>query len=100
MAKKPAVESYIALQAQNEPLIDHEDYHKCGQCLKNMIRYQVACEFTRQGKIGTEYISEMEEEVKSRWEDTFLFKEITRLKATGLTLQQAISEMEKRGYTP
>lgn len=97
---KPNKDSYIELQAKSAPLLDHEDYHKCGICLKNMIRYQVACEMSRQGKVNNDYITEMEAEVKSRWEDSYLFKEISRLKKTGLTLEQAIKEMEGRGYIP
>lgn len=92
--------TYIELSAK-EPLLDHKDnVEKCGQCLKGLIRYQVACEFLRQGKIGPENIAPMEEEVKKRWEDTFLFKEIARLRKTGLTLEEAIEEMQGRGYTP
>jgi hypothetical protein len=99
--KKPDLTaSYIELQAKEPPLLEHEDYQKCGQCLKNMIRYQVACEFARQGKIGPEYITELEQEVKARWEDTILFKEIAKLRKSGLTLDEAIAVMEKKGYIP
>ena len=100
MPKQPDLISYVELQAKSPPLLDHEDYHKCGQCLKSMIRYQVACELSRQGKIGPEYILEMEDEVKARFQDSYLFKEITKLKKTGLTLEEAIKEMEIRGYYP
>jgi hypothetical protein len=100
MAKNPDRTSYIELKAKESPFVDHKDYHKCGQCLKEMIRYQVACEFLRQGKISNDYIAEMEEEVKTRWQASYLFKEVTRLKQTGLTLEEAIKEMETRGYIP
>lgn len=100
MANKNDLNSYIELQAKSSPILDHEDYQKCGLCLKNMIRYQVACELSRQGKISPEYITEMETEVKLRWEQSYLFREISRLRKTGLTLEDAIKKMEGRGYYP
>lgn len=100
MSQKPDLTSYIELQAKTAPLLDHEDYNKCGQCLKSMIRYQVACELSRQGKIGNEYITDMENEVTLRWQESYLFREISRLKKTGLTLEESIKAMESRGYYP
>lgn len=97
--KKNLATSYITHQAETEPFLEHHD-GKCGQCLKNQIRHDVAKEFLLQGKVSVDFITAYEAEVKRRWENTYLFKEIQKLKNQGLTLDEAIKEMENRGYIP
>ena len=95
--KKTIIEDW----ASREPFLDHEDYKKCGSCLREVLRKEVAQEFMREGKINNNYLAPLEKEVTRRFQESFLFKEITRLKKEeGFTLDEAIAKMEKMGYYP
>ena len=81
--------------------LDHSDYKKCGQCLKEVIKSEVAKELVVSGKISDEYMLELFNETDRRFKDSYLYKEIQRLKTEeGKTIHEAIALMEKKGYYP
>lgn len=87
--------------ATQEPFLDHKkDFDKCGTCLKQMLRKQVAEEFVVRGLISNDYLTEYEAEVTKRFQKSYLFKEIKRLTKDGKTLDEAIAIMESRGFYP
>lgn len=80
--------------------LEHKDYNKCGLCLKEVINSEVAKEMVKVGKITNDFLKEYEAETKRRFQDSFLFKEIHRIKNSGKTLNEAIKEMEDKGFIP
>lgn len=81
----------------NDPYIEHEDYNKCGLCLKEKIRSTVAKEFLDAGKLNAENLKEMFAEVERRWKETELFKRVIDILSQGKTIEQIDEELKKEG---
>ena len=79
------------------PYIEHEEYEKCGLCLKNKIHSQVANEFLQAGKLSAENLTEMFAEVDRRWEETELFQRVRKMLSQGKTLEQISEELSQEG---
>lgn len=92
--------TFIERMANLEPHLEHQDYEKCALCLKQVINFEVAKEMISCGKKDDSYMKEYEREVNKRFQNSFIFKEIHRIKSTGKTLDEAVSELEKMGYIP
>ena len=90
----------IEMRSESLPFIEHEDYEKCGQCLKEMISHQVAKEMVLSGRFDDSCIGDYFREVDVRFKETYLFKEMTKLKSEGKTISEAVKIMEGRGYIP
>jgi hypothetical protein len=80
-----------------EPYIEHEDYNKCGLCLREKIKSQVANEFLEAGKLSAENLKEMFEEVDRRWQETELYLRVQSMLKAGKTLEQVSEELAKEG---
>ena len=81
----------------SNPLIDHEDYEKCGTCLREHIKSQVANEFLQAGKLSAENLEEMFDEVDRRFRETELYKRVRTMMSQGRTLEEVSLELEKEG---
>jgi len=92
--------SIIELRAESLPFIEHTDYEKCGQCLKEMLSHQVAKEMVLAGKIDNSFVGEFFKESDARFKESYLYKEIHKLKKSGKTIQEAVNIMEEKGYIP
>lgn len=79
--------------------LDHEDYNKCGSCLKQVIQHQIAQEFVLQGKINDSFLPELWNEAQKRFHESSLYKQIMELKDKH-GLNKAIEIMESKGYIP
>ena len=79
------------------PYIEHEDVNKCGLCLKEKIKSEVAKEFLDAGKLSQENLSEMFDEVDRRWQQTELFKRVRSLMEAGLTLDEVSAKLAAEG---
>lgn len=88
---KQLMESYA------NPYIEHEEYEKCGLCLKNKIHSQVANEFLQAGKLSAENLTEMFAEVDRRWKETELFQRVRKMLSQGRTLEQISEELSQEG---
>jgi len=75
--------------------MEHQDYEKCGQCWKQKLISDVAKEQKAAGK-PFDLVSIFEEADK-RWKETSLFKEVTGLLKSGLTIDEAQALMEAKG---
>ncbi len=95
-SQKTLIEEY----ASRAPFIEHEDFNKCGQCLKQMISHQVAKKYVLMGKISNDYIKEYLQECDSLFQESFLYKEIKSMLNSGIPLQEAIKKMEDKGFIP
>jgi hypothetical protein len=80
-----------------EPYIEHEDYNKCGLCLKNKIQSQVANEFLEAGKLSAENLTEMFNEIDRRFKETELYKRVQSMLKSGKTIEQVAAELLKEG---
>lgn len=85
----------MAYDAYMNPLIEHTDYEKCGNCWRQTIQGQVAKEFHEAGK-AFDFIVFFDE-VEKRWQETSLFKEVQGLLKSGLTIDEAQAIMEAKG---
>lgn len=82
----------------NNSYIEHsEDVTKCGQCWKEKIKTEVANEFLKAGKLSSENLKEMFEEINKRWQSTELYLRVQELLKAGKTIEQARDELKKEG---
>ena len=79
--------------------LDHEDVTKCGLCWRNKIQSEVANEFLQAGKLSSENLAEMFEEVNKRWHQTELFLRVREMLKTGKTIEQIDEELQKEGIS-
>lgn len=84
----------------NNPYITHRDYRKCGQCYKEKIKSNLAKEYITQNKTDNSFLNSFFEESDQIWKTTEIYQEVQKLIGAGKTLEQALAEMETRGYTP
>lgn len=95
--KKTLIERF----AEFPQYLDHPDYQKCGSCLKEVLQSEVAKEMVLEGKINDSYVPELMTETTRRFQESYLYKEIQRLKKEEKkTTEEAIAIMEKKGYCP
>jgi hypothetical protein len=80
-----------------DPYIEHEDYNKCGLCLREKIKSQVANEFLEAGKLTSDNLKEMFDEVDKRWRETELYLRVQSMIKSGKTLEQVSEELQKEG---
>mgnify|MGYP001564862132 CR=1 FL=1 len=77
--------------------IEHEDYNKCGTCLKEHIKSQVANEFLQAGKLSAENLTEMLDEVDKRFRETELYIRVRKMLDEGKNMEQISMELEQEG---
>jgi hypothetical protein len=85
-----------------DPYITHtEDPTICGQCYMQLITSEVSKAFLSKNKANTkDDLIELTQEIERKWQETALYKKMQGLKDSGLTMEEAIKEMEKIGYIP
>ena len=89
---KDLIESFA-----NAPDVEHEDYNKCGTCLREHIKSQVANEFLQAGKLSAENLKEMFDEVDKRWRETALYFRVKKMIDEGKSMEQITMELEQEG---
>jgi len=77
--------------------LEHEDVTRCGQCWKNKIQSEVANEFLQAGKLSSDNLKEMFEEVDKRWHQTELFLRVKEMLKTGKTIETIEVELQAEG---
>lgn len=87
------------MEHMSEPYIVHEEFEKCGQCLREKIKSQVAKEFLDAGKFSEEHLSELFAEVDRRWFETSLYKRVKSMLDLGKSLEEIEQELEKEGIS-
>lgn len=85
------------MEGYANPYIEHEEYEKCGICLKSKIHSQVANEFLQAGKLSAENLTEMFAEIDHRWKQTELYQRVRGMLSQGKTLEQISEELSKEG---
>ena len=83
----------------NDPYVTCEDTSKCGQCLKEQIRSEVAKEFlaNHTGTVESVDLHEIEGETKVRFQQTPLYKRVQSLMAEGHDLKKIAKDLMAEG---
>lgn len=91
------IKQLIENMSKNSYIEHAEDVTKCGQCWKEKIKSEVANEFLTAGKLSSENLKEMFEEINKRWQSTELYLRVQELLKAGKTIEQARDELKKEG---
>jgi hypothetical protein len=94
-AKNDTAKSIVEYFSKGIP--EHEDTSKCGLCLKEKIKSEVANEYLKAGRLQAEDLPEMFEEIEKRWKETDLFKRVRLMLDTGKSLKEIEEELSKEG---
>lgn len=76
---------------------EHEDVTKCGSCWKEKIRAEVSNEFLKAGKLSSDNLKEMFEEINKRWKTTELYLRVQSMLSEGKQIEQIAQELEAEG---
>ena len=70
------------------------DINKCGTCLKNKIRSEVANFYIQNNKTN---IDEYYEDVEKLWKETDLYQKVKLLRSNGMEFDEIEKVLEKQG---
>lgn len=85
------------IKNMTEPLIEHEDVQKCGQCLRQKIQADVANEFIAAGRVNKEDLKDLFDEVDKRFMDSDLYKRVRSLMKSGKSLDEISKQLAEEG---
>jgi hypothetical protein len=89
----------ITSMASYPPPEHQDELEKCGMCLKEHFRSQVAKEFLDAGKFDENHLKELFDEVDRRFHETELYKRVRTMLASGKSIEQIDEELQKEGIS-